>query len=114
MEKEIKTKQVKMEAAKDAPFNKKVQEPNQKLTYEQLNQACAEMSQQLQNQNAYIQKMHQQMQEMNFALQTKRMDYLFKVVELKDRFSSDFVIMCTDEIEQSLTIPEEQKKTEEN
>lgn len=84
----------------------------QKLSYEELNQACAELSQQAQQMRTYIQKLHKQLQSMEIALQTRRLDYLFKVVELSvnDRalyqFHSDFVAACIAEIEESLTIPE--------
>ena len=89
MEKTIGSKEVKMTTGKEP-------QP-QKLSYEELNQACAEMSQQIQQQNKYIQQMHKQMQEMNFMLQNKRMEYLFKVVELSRtegyyKFDSDFVL----------------------
>lgn len=111
MEKEIGSKEVKMQAEHKQP---------QKLSYEELNQACAEMSQQLQQQNKYIQQLHKQMQEMNFMLQNKRMEYLFKVVEIAGRsnaseyacFSKDFVEECVMEIQDSLTIPQEDNKEE--
>lgn len=91
---------------------------SQKLSYEELNQACAEMSQQIQQQNKYIQQLHKQMQEMSFMLQNKRMEYLFKVVELSRtdgyyKFDSDFVTICIKEIQESLTIPEQEEKKEE-
>lgn len=107
MEKEIGSKEVKLEAKKEQP---------QKLTYEQLNQACAELSQQNQNMQRYIQQLQKQMQQMDFTLQTKRMDYLFKVVELASddkalyRFRKEFVLNCITEIEESLTIPQEETK----
>ena len=88
----------------------------QKLTYEQLNDACADMSQQLQNQNAYIQRLHKQMQQMEYILQSRRMDYLLKVVELGNKstgtfcFNGDFVTSCIKEIEESLIIPEDEKE----
>ena len=92
----------------------------QKLSYEKLNQACAEMSQQIQQQNKYIQQLHNKMQEMNFMLQNKRMEYLFKVVEIANRnnvsecvcFAKDFVENCIAEIQESLTIPEEEEEEE--
>lgn len=95
-------------------------EQPQKLSYEELNQACAEMSQQIQQQNKYIQQMHKQMQEMNFMLQNKRMEYLFKVVELANNYKSSdypcfdkqFVEECLAEIQESLTIPEQEKREE--
>lgn len=112
MEKEIGSKEVKMNVVKEHP---------QKLSYEELNQACAEMSQQLQQQNKYIQQMHKHIQEMSFMLQNRRMEYLFKVVEIANKssvseyacFPKDFVEDCIAEIQESLTIPqqEEQEKT---
>lgn len=102
-EKKIESKEIKMNSSQE---NKS----NEKLSYEELNNACMEMSEQLQRQNAYIQKMHKQMQEMDIMLQTKRMDYLFKVVELSNSgskydFNADFVNTCVEEIQESLTIP---------
>ena len=111
MEKEIGSKVVKMNGSTEQP---------QKLSYEELNQACAEMSQQIQQQNKYIQQMHNRMQEMNFMLQNKRMDYLFKIVEIANKsnaseyacFAKDFVEECIAEIQESLTIPKEEEKKE--
>ena len=112
MEKNIGSKEVKMNVHAEQP---------QKLSYEELNQACAEMSQQIQQQNKYIQQMHKQIQEMNFMLQNKRMEYLFKVVEIANRsnvseyacFAKDFVENCIAEIQESLTIPQQEEKKEE-
>lgn len=111
MEKKIGSKEVKMNVSTEQP---------QKLSYEELNQACAEMSQQIQQQNKHIQQMHKQMQEMSFMLQSKRMDYLFKVVELADEykssdypcFSKQFVEECLAEIQESLTIPQQEEREE--
>jgi uncharacterized coiled-coil protein SlyX len=99
MEKEIGSKEVKMKP--------------QKLSYNELNQACAEMSQQIQQQGKYIQQLHKQLQEMNFMLQNKRMDYLLKIVELQGKrdtavFNDGFYFSCIAEIEESLTIPEKE------
>ena len=115
-EQKIVSKEVKMQTVKSGNTTTK-----QKLSYEELNQACADMSQQIQNQNAYIQRMRQQLQQMDFMLQTKRMDYLFKVVELANdslsssypnTFDREFVASCISEIQKSLTIPEEEEKAE--
>ena len=113
MEKTIGSKEVKMTTGKEP-------QP-QKLSYEELNQACAEMSQQIQQQNKYIQQMHKQMQEMNFMLQNKRMEYLFRIVEIANKsntseyacFDKSFVEECIAEIQESLTIPQEEGKKEE-
>lgn len=106
--------------SKEVKMNVSTQQP-QKLSYEELNQACAEMSQQIQQQNKYIQQLHKQMQEMNFMLQNKRMDYLFRVVEIANRsnvseyacFAKDFVEECIAEIQESLTIPQQEEEKEE-
>jgi FKBP-type peptidyl-prolyl cis-trans isomerase (trigger factor) len=107
MEEMIGSKEVKMNVSTEHP---------QKLSYEELNQACAEMSQQIQQQNKYIQQLHKQMQEMNFMLQSKRMDYLLRIVEISVRpdkvwnFDEDFINSCIKEIQESLTIPQEDDK----
>ena len=96
-------------------------EQSQRLSYEELNQACAELSQQVQQQNKYIQQLHKQMQEMSFMLQNKRMDYLFRVVEIANKsnvseyacFAKDFVENCIAEIQESLTIPQQEEEKEE-
>lgn len=106
--------------SKEVKMNVSTKQP-QKLSYEELNQACAEMSQQIQQQNKYIQQLHKQMQEMNFMLQNKRMDYLFRVVEIANRsnvseyacFAKDFVENCITEIQESLTIPKQEEEKEE-
>ena len=111
MEKEIGSKEVKMQVHN---------EKSQKLSYEKLNQVCAEMSQQIQQQNKYIQQLHKKMQEMNFILQNKRMEYLFKVVEITSKsntpeyacFAKDFVEECVAEIQESLTVPQQEEKKE--
>ena len=115
MEEQKNSKEVKMGVVK----NGENKEQSQKLSYEQLNQACMELSQQNQQMNQYIQKLHQQVREMQSFIQTKRMDYLFEVVRISSQerkdseypcFAKDFVEDCINEIQESLTIP---KQTEE-
>ena len=89
-------------------------EQPKKLTYEELNDTCVDMSEQIQKQNIYIQKLHKQMQEMSFALQSRRMDYLLEIIKMQDKFSSDFVVKCVSEVEETMTIPEEQKEQVKN
>lgn len=116
MEEQKNSKEVKLGVVK----NEEKKEQPQKLSYEQLNQACMELSQQNQQMNQYIQKLHQQMQEMQFTLQTKRVDYLFKVVELHynnvnrwQLFPDDFINSCLSEIQESLTISEQTEESKE-
>lgn len=112
-EQKIKTKEVKM-----SPLKKGLDAPKAsgKLSYEELNQACMDMSQQLQNQTAYIQQLQRQLQHQDAVFQIKRMEFLFKVVELSNvpastaRFSQEFLVSCIDEIQEMLTIPKEESK----
>lgn len=96
-----------MEEKKNLKLNvsKNKKEPEQKLTYEQLNQACNQLFQQ----NQYLNK---QLKELNTYNMFKRLDYLFKVVEFASTFKdAEFVNYCTDEIKNAIIIPE---NTEDN
>ena len=117
MEEQKNSKEVQMEVTKNLESNKQrvPEEKTEKLSYEELNQACMGLSQQNQQMQKYIQQLHGQMQQMNSALQTKRLDYLFKVVEIDTNasgtFDKRFVQKCTAEIQASLTIPEEKEES---
>lgn len=47
-----------------------------------------------------------QLQQMNMGNLFKRLDYLFKVVELREAFNADFATRCAAEIEGHMTPPE--------
>lgn len=101
MEEQNKAKQINMNAGTGKSETKQ-----QKLTYEQLNDACNQLWQQ----NKQLVARNRELE--TFAM-NKRLDYLFKVLELNNQFSSDFVGNCASEIEQAMTIPqdiEEHKK----
>lgn len=104
---EQKNKEIKMDAPKE----------QEKLTYEQLNNACVQLSQE----NHYLK---QQLMQANKVLNTfNRLDYLFRIVECDHNnkinsvsFDRDFVTQCIAEIEEIMSIPEpeEKDKNEEN
>ena len=101
MEEQNKAKQINMNASTGKSETKQ-----QKLTYEQLNDACNQLWQQ----NKQLVARNRELE--SFAM-NKRLDYLFKVLELSNQFSSDVVVNCSSEIEQAMTIPqdiEEHKK----
>lgn len=79
---------------------------NKKISYEQLEQVAHQLSEQ-------TRQLYSQLQKSNLENMFKRLDYLFKVVELNKHFSMDFYKMCVNEIENLMTIPEE-KDTEDN
>ncbi len=79
-----------------------------KLTYEELENVCHQLSEQSQT-------LYRKLQEANMSNMFKRLDYLFAVVENEGAFPEDFVKKCVDEIVTSMTIPEatEEEKSEE-
>ena len=84
----------------------KAQMENKKLTYEQLNDACNQLWQQ----NKQLVARNRELEQ--YAM-NKRMDYLFKVLELNSKFSSDFIVNCASEIEEALTIPQDSEESKE-
>ena len=70
------------------------------LSYEELKSVAGQLSQQNQQLNMML-------QQANMSNVFKRLDYLFKILELKDCFNSDFVITCSEEIVSIMT-PQEQ------
>lgn len=88
-------------------------EQRQKLTYEELNNACIELQQQ--NRNLIV-----QLQQMDLSNAFRRLEYLFRVVECaydnrnnSVSFSTEFLERCIAEIEATMTIsPNVQEKQE--
>lgn len=101
-EKTMKT--VKMSPEKD---NNETKTGQQKLSYEELNNACSQLYQQ----NQVLRKELQQVQQ---AVMLKRLDYLFRVVEHHECFSTDFVEACEKEIKEALTVEENEENSKEN
>lgn len=83
------------------------QPQNEKLTYEQLENVCHQLSEQSRT-------LYQKLQEANISNIFRRLDYLFKVVEFKDAFifadKEEFVNSCIDEIIAGMTIPEKSEQ----
>ena len=75
----------------------------EKLTYEELNNVCHQLSEQ-------SRALYQQLQEANLTNAFRRLDYLFAVLDKSSFFPEDFVKKCADEIVEMLTIPETPKE----
>lgn len=86
--------------SKVVSMNGKADGKQQKLTYEQLNDACNQLFQQ----NQYLTK---QVRELSAYNAFKRLDYLFKVVENSKVFGAEFTKQCMEEIKETITIKEE-------
>ncbi len=89
---------------------KKAEKPTkEKLTYEELENVCHQLSEQART-------LYQKLQDAEMTNLFKRLDYLFAVVENSKEFPSEFTTKCVKEIMSAMTIPEkseEETKTEE-
>lgn len=74
-----------------------------KMSYEQLEQVAAQLSEQLQ-------QLYARLQQVELSNTFKRLEFLFKVIENIYAFDSDFTTKCVKEIEDIMTIPEEDKE----
>lgn len=84
----------------------KVTAKQEKLSYDELNQ----VSQQLFQENKMLRT---KVQELSVEAFYKRIDYMFKVVELASVFSEEFVERTIQEIETVMKAEEEQKAEKE-
>lgn len=85
-------------------MNPQVKRP-EKMSYEQLENVAHQLSEQ--NRQLFA-----KLQELNMANMFKRLDYLFKVVESGHMFKQDFLEKCIVEVENLMTVPEQEEKPE--
>jgi hypothetical protein len=78
----------------------------EKLTYEELNNVCHQLSEQSRT-------LYQQLQEANLTNAFRRLDYLFAVLDKHEFFEDSFVEKCAAEIVNMITIPEAKPEEEE-
>lgn len=76
-----------------------------KLTYEQLENVAHQMSEQ-------SKQLYNQLQEARMNNAMKRLDYMFKVLEFKECFHSDFIIKVSEELEEIMYSKTPEPKTE--
>ena len=77
-----------------------------KLSYEELEEYARQLAQ------ANVQ-MRQHLEQQNYGNYHQRIAYLFEVVRNSDKFSAKFVANCITELEEILTLPEEDKPNKE-
>lgn len=87
------------------PEKGNAEEKSNKLSYEQLEQVAHQLSEQARS-------LYNQLQKASLDNMFKRLDYLFKVVENKGSFTTEFVESCTEEIKEIMTVPEEDKDSQ--
>lgn len=83
-----------------------------KATYEELEVKVVECEKEIAAYKGLNNQLYQQLMSANIANLYKRLDYLFKVVENKETFDSDFTASCVEEIKQIMT-PESVKTEKE-
>lgn len=78
----------------------------EKMSYEQLENVAHQLSEQ-------ARQLYAELQKANMTNIFKRLDYLFKVVENAHAFSEEFVAKCVAEVEELITVPENEEEAEE-
>lgn len=83
------------------------QAKSEKMSYEELEKVAHQLSEQ-------IRQLYTKLQSANMTNLFKRIDYLFKVLENKEAFNSEFVIKCVEELETVLTLTEKDNSEEQD
>lgn len=89
-----------------------MEEKEVKQTYEELEAQVKKYEEEIKAYVALNNQLYQQLITSNMSNLYKRLDYLFKVLETKDCFNSEFIISCAEEVQKIMT-PEETKEVNE-
>ena len=87
-------------AEKTAKMTKK-----EKMSYEELENIAHQLSEQ-------SRVLMQKLQEANMGNMFKRLDYLFKIIEFEHMFDGNFIDKCIKEVQDMISIPEEEPNEE--
>lgn len=88
-------------------------EAKNKLSYEELENVCHQLSAQAQQLNVRNQQLRKMIEEANLANLYKRLDYLFAVIDKDNAYlSHDFKVQCAVEIENLMATPEQEENTD--
>lgn len=77
----------------------------EKMSYEELENIAHQLSEQ-------SRVLMQKLQEANMGNMFKRLDYLFKIIEFEHMFDGNFIDKCIKEIQDMISIPEEEPNEE--
>lgn len=91
-------------------INAKSTERPAKLTYEQLEEAARQISQQAEAIFKENQQLKNALQQASVANLYRELDFRFKVLENADMFSTKFLDMCIRNIEETMTPKPEEKE----
>ena len=76
------------------------------MSYEELENIAHQLSEQ-------SRVLMQKLQEANMGNMFKRLDYLFKIIEFEHMFDGNFIDKCIKEIQDMISIPEEEEPNKE-
>ena len=78
---------------------------SKKMSYEELENIAHQLSEQ-------SRVLMQKLQEANMGNMFKRLDYLFKIIEFEHMFDDNFIDKCIKEVQDMISIPEEESNEE--
>ena len=88
-------------------------EAKNKLSYEELENVCHQLSAQAQQLNAQNQQLRKMIEKANLTNLYKRLDYLFAVIDKDNAYlSHNFKVQCAVEIENLMATPEQEENTD--
>ena len=88
-------------------------EAKNKLSYEELENVCHQLSAQAQQLNVQNQQLRKMIEEANLTNLYKRLDYLFAVIDKDNAYlSHNFKVQCAVEIENLMATPEQEENTD--
>lgn len=87
--------------------NKVVNEATKKLSYEELEGICQQLSEQARN-------LYVKLQEANLANLYNRLTFLFKVLDASHMFDADFVEKCVNEVVRIMAVDDGDNSETEN
>lgn len=88
-------------------------EAKNKLSYEELENVCHQLSAQAQQLNVQNQQLRKMIEGANLTNLYKRLDYLFAVIDKDNAYlSHDFKVQCAVEIENLMATPEQEENTD--
>lgn len=88
-------------------------EAKNKLSYEELENVCHQLSAQAQQLNVQNQQLRKMIEDANLTNLYKRLDYLFAVIDKDNAYlSHNFKVQCAVEIENLMATPEQEENTD--
>lgn len=99
--------------AKEVDLNSKTEDVKKKLTYEELNNLCAQQSAQIQRMGQELQQAGRRLYEQDFRNTLAELDLRIRLLEFEDVFHSEFIEDNVTRIEELLSVKENKEENSE-